>query len=143
MNALQCSHNRNGASWSPPMCDLRSLGRTQTAVGVVRDENTVWFSPGRGGLCCSWPIVGCHACRTRPVGRPGEAGQAKLVSHLFLSHPRLPHPWWECWEACGVPLHDAFSWVDFLWPPILTNGHPSTTEDVWNPSPPSRNVNLV
>lgn len=138
VNEPECSHNRNGASWSPPMLDPRSFGRTQTAGGVVTDENTVWLSPCRGGLCCSWPTAGCHTCWTRLVGMaPG--GRARFTSCLLSS---IPHRWClaQCWEAHGPPSLCQCLFMDCFYM-VEARGNPSTGEDLGNTSPSLLNVN--
>lgn len=95
-NEPKCSHNRNGASWSLPVLDLRSLGRTRTAGGVVRGQNTVCFSPSRGSLCGSWPMVVCRTRWTRPVrvtlGRQGRRVSSHICPLFLHPPPLVPGP---------------------------------------------------
>lgn len=99
------------------MFDLRSFGRTQTAGGVVRDENTVGFSPCRSSLCCSWPTVNCRACWTVPEGDdPGEAGQAGLILHFAFFLPSLTLGAWSNVRLLvgpppSVPFHELILFV--------------------------------
>lgn len=106
VNEAKCSYEGNWASWSSPRLDLLSFGRTRAAGGVARDKNIVWFSPCRGGLCCTWTSVGCQAYWPALVGRPWgvRTGWSSFKFAFFLTFPSLR--FWSCAEQSIDPSNN-------------------------------------
>lgn len=121
-NEANRSHHGSGASWSPPMCDLRSFGRTQASGGVVRDENSLVFSLLRLSLLfLDHHRPSCVLARTGEDD-PGAEGLAGLLSNsVSFSHLPGMGAWSSGRDAPESPLPMPCDRLVFHCPSLLSD----------------------